>query len=191
MTSETGIGTRAFFRAFLDNPRYVASAVPSGRSLSALMVRDLPHHGPIVELGPGSGVFTQAMLARGISETDLHLVERHPDFARKLTINFPRATIHNGDAGRLPSLLGGSEIAAVVSGLPLLSLPKATTFRILEGAFRLLAPGAMFVQFTYGPKSPVPKAMAERLGLSVSYAGATLRNLPPARVYHIRRRHEA
>ncbi|MEI4469963.1 class I SAM-dependent methyltransferase [Frigidibacter sp. MR17.24] len=190
MTSESGIGARAFFREFLANPRYVASAVPSSRALAALMVRELPARGPIVELGPGSGVFTHAMLERGVDEADLHLVERHPDFARRLTISFPRATVHHGDAGRLPALFGHMRIEAMVSGLPLLSLPRATTYRILEGAFRLLVPGGSIIQFTYGPKAPVPPKMLKRLNLKADFVGATLLNLPPARVYRIRRADE-
>ncbi|WP_205749066.1 class I SAM-dependent methyltransferase [Frigidibacter oleivorans] len=182
------LGPAAFLAAFLRSPRRIASALPSGAALSDIMVRDIPLGVPILELGAGTGVFTRAMLHQGVAEADLTLIERHPGFARRLAACHPRARVLDGDAARLGRHLAKGDVAAAISGLPLLSMSTATKFRILASVFGALCRDGALYQFTYGPRAPVPAAMLKRLGLVAEEVGFTWRNLPPARVYRLSRR---
>lgn len=180
-----------FFRAWMRDPLRVASVTPSSPALAGLMVSRIDAlTGPVIELGPGTGVFTRALLARGVAEHDLILVEKGADFAAMLRMRFPRAAVLCVDA----SAIGRAElpltapVGAVVSGLPLLSMKPRTVFAILAGAFSHLREGGAFYQFTYGPRCPVPGVMLERLGLKATRVGHTYRNFPPATVYRFTRR---
>ncbi|WP_043621524.1 class I SAM-dependent methyltransferase [Ensifer sp. ZNC0028] len=180
-----------FFRAWLSDPLRVASVTPSSRSLARLITREIdPRHGPVLELGPGTGVFTRALIARGVREQDLVLVESGPDFAAVLKGRFPASTILAIDAARLaegrPEISTG--IGAAVSGLPLLSMPTRKVIAILSGIFLHMRPGGHLYQFTYGPRCPIPRPLLDRLGLRARHVGGTIRNFPPASVYRISRR---
>jgi len=146
--------------------------------------------GPVLELGPGTGVFTRALLARGIAQSDLTLIEYGPDFAQTLQLRFPEARVLRMDAAQLrrADLFTGAPVGAVISGLPLLSMSPRKVIAILSGSFHYLRPGGAFYQFTYGPRCPVPRPILDRLGLKATHVGRALRNLPPAAVYRITRR---
>jgi phospholipid N-methyltransferase len=157
--------------------------------LATVITADLPLSQPIIELGPGTGAFTLALLARGVPEHQLVLVEADPVFARALKGRFPRARVLTMDAVHLGSVAGffDEPAGAVVSGLPLLSLPIDQVVAILEGAFRHVTPEGAFYQFTYLPRCPVPWRVLYRLGLEAHRVGCTWANLPPAFVYSLRR----
>ncbi|MEA2951300.1 MAG: phosphatidylethanolamine/phosphatidyl-N-methylethanolamine N-methyltransferase [Alphaproteobacteria bacterium] len=166
--------------------------MPSSSVLADAITAEIsPATAPVIELGPGTGVFTQALLARGVLEESLALVEYGSDFARLLQLRFPRARTLWMDAARLKDveLFGGARAGAVVSGLPLLSMSPKKVIAILEGSFGHLRPEGAFYQVTYGPRCPVPRALLDRLGLKATRLGWTLANVPPAAVYRIRRRH--
>lgn len=180
-----------FFRAWLSEPLRVAAVVPSGRALSDLMVSEVsPKIGPIIELGPGTGAFTRALIAKGIAEENLALIEFGSEFAVKLNFHFPRARTLWMDAARLHDvvLFNGTPAGAVISGLPLLSMPPRKVLSILDGAFAHLRADGAFYQFTYGPRCPIPRPLLDRLGLKATFIGHTFANIPPAGVYRIRRR---
>lgn len=183
--------TLQFFRAWLSEPLRVAAVMPSGRALAALIVSEVSAEtGPILELGPGTGVFTRALLARGVAEENLALIEFGSEFAAKLNAEFPRAKTLCMDAARLRDveLFGDTPAGAVISGLPLLSMSPRTVYSILEGAFAHLRADGAFYQFTYGPRCPISRPLLDRLGLKASYLGGTFANVPPAAVYRIQRR---
>jgi phospholipid N-methyltransferase len=94
------------------------------------------------------------------------------------------------DAARLKSieLFDGEPVGAVVSGLPLLSMPANEVIAILDGAFAHMRADGAFYQFTYGPRCPVRRSVLERLGLKAVRIGGALANMPPASVYRIRKR---
>lgn len=180
-----------FFRSWVANPLTVAAVAPSGRSLARLMTAEISSaHGPVLELGAGTGAFTQALLDRGVAEHDLTLVECDPDFVGLLQRRFPQARVLRIDASRLAgqAVFHDADIGAVVSGLPLLSMPPRKVMRILSGAFGCIRPKGAFYQFTYGLQCPVPRTILDRLGLKATRIGGTVRNLPPAAVYRITRR---
>ncbi|QIE28137.1 Ornithine lipid N-methyltransferase (plasmid) [Caballeronia sp. SBC1] len=180
-----------FFRSWLSNPLSVSAVVPSGEALGRLITQNIdPCDSPVLELGPGTGVFTKALLGRGLSETELTLIESSPDFARLLRRRFPQSRVLLADASRLSTLdlFPPASIGAVVSGLPLLSMSRRRVISVLRGAFRYIRPDGAFYQFTYGFRCPVPHAILARLGLKATRVGQTVRNLPPAVVYRITRR---
>ena len=182
--------TRTFLRATRADTSRVGAIAPSGPTLTRLMTRDIGRHsGLVVELGPGTGVFTRALLKQGVRENDLTLVECCQEFAVLLREKFPKARVLQMDAGRLHQhepFLGGA-VGAIVSGLPLLNMSPPSVLRILRGSFRWMRPSGAFYQFTYGPRCPVSKRYLERLGLSASCTGRALVNLPPASVYRIQK----
>jgi phosphatidylethanolamine/phosphatidyl-N-methylethanolamine N-methyltransferase len=180
-----------FFRAWISNPLRVAAVAPSGNALADLITREISSDtGPVLELGPGMGAFTRALLARGVSEPDLTLIEYGSDFVRLLSVRFPSARVLWMDASWLAreKIFEGAPLGAVVSGLPLLAMPPRKVMAILAGAFGHLRPGGAFYQFTYGPRCPVPRPLLDRLGLKATRIGRALVNVPPAAVYRISRR---
>jgi phosphatidylethanolamine/phosphatidyl-N-methylethanolamine N-methyltransferase len=139
--------------------------------------------GPVIELGPGTGPVTEALVAQGIDPARLILVEFNPDFCRLLRTRYPAATVVQGDAYRLRRLLEAiarEPAAAIVSGLPLVTKPVRTRLRLISDALALLAPGAPFVQFTYAMVTPIPKALA---GIKAEASELIWLNVPPARVW--------
>ncbi|MBR0641918.1 class I SAM-dependent methyltransferase [Plastoroseomonas hellenica] len=191
MSDSTFADAFGFFRAWLGNPLRVAAMLPSGRALSSLITSEISAEtGPVVELGPGTGAFTRALIARGVAQEKLALIEYGSEFAVKLHHRFPRARTLWMDASRLKGveLFGGTPAGAVVSGLPVLSMPPRKVIAILDGAFAKLRPDGAFYQFTYGPTCPIPRALLDRLGLKATHIGRALANIPPAAVYRISRR---
>jgi phosphatidylethanolamine/phosphatidyl-N-methylethanolamine N-methyltransferase len=195
MPSVEPAGTALFLKRWLRRPFATGAVVPSGRLLATTMARATraavegwPGH--VVELGAGTGEVTKALVAAGIAAERLVLVERDPEFATFLRRHFQGPRIVEGDAARLPKLLadhGIAPIAAVVSSLPLLSLPADIVNGIVSGVFEALPRGAALVQFTYGPKSPVPRALRERLRLEGAHGKRIWRNVPPAVVWAFRK----
>lgn len=179
-----------FIRSWVEKPLAIGAVTPSGRVLARTMARyvDTSIPGPVVELGPGTGPVTEALVAHGVPQKRLVLVEFNPGFCRILRQRFPEATVVQGDAYSLRRTLGEvleEPAAAVVSGLPLLNKPMRTRIRLINEAFGLMQDNAPFVQFTYSMTAPpIPK------GLSRIAAEASERiwmNLPPARVWCYRR----
>lgn len=180
-----------FFFAWLRNPLRVASITPSSTTLASLVTREISADtGPVMELGPGTGPFTYALLERGVREHDLTLIEYGSDFVRLLQERFPQARVLWMDASALDKypLFEGALVGAVVSGLGILAMPPQKVMAIMKGAFSYLRPGGAFYQITYGPRCPVPDAILDRLDLQSVCIGQTYRNVPPASVYRISRR---
>jgi phospholipid N-methyltransferase len=187
-----------FFRQWLRNPRAMAALSPSSRQLARLMIDQLPARSQrIVELGGGTGVFTQALLDSGIESGNLLVVELNDELHQLLKRRFPAVRVIRGDAQDLEAIVRDAAFAsadgvdAVVSGLGLLSMSRATQRAILSAVFSVLGASGRFVQFTYGPASPLSRELLGELGLEVVRAGVAWLNVPPASVYvYTRRRAE-
>jgi phosphatidylethanolamine/phosphatidyl-N-methylethanolamine N-methyltransferase len=178
-----------FFRTWIEKPLSMGAVTPSGKALARTMADfvDPDSDGPVIELGPGTGPVTEALVARGIDPARLVLVEFDPTFCRLLRKRYPEATVVQGDAYRLRMLLTSvlcQPAAAVVSGLPLFTKPLRMRLRLLQEAFGLMAGGAPFVQFTYAAYSPIPRRL-ERVNSEASERIWT--NIPPARVWVYRK----
>ncbi|HXZ21779.1 MAG TPA: rRNA adenine N-6-methyltransferase family protein [Pseudolabrys sp.] len=179
-----------FIRSWIEKPISTGAVIPSSRVLARAMARyvDPRSKGPVIELGPGTGPVTQALVQHGVDPARLVLVEFNPDFCRLLRTRYPSATVVQGDAYRLKRLLGASmdePAAAVVSGLPLVTKPLRTRLRLISDAMTLLAAGAPFVQFTYAMLPPIPKELS---GVRAEASELIWMNLPPARVWVYRGR---
>jgi len=174
-----------FIRTWIGKPLSTGAVMPSSKALARTMARyvDPAASGPVIELGPGTGPVTEAMVERGVDPSRLVLVEFNPDFCRLLRTRYPRATVVQGDAYRLRRLLDTyirSPASAIVSGLPLVTKPVRTRLRLISDAMALLAPGAPFVQFTYAMVTPIPKALN---GIKAEPSELIWMNVPPARVW--------
>ncbi|MBI5261481.1 MAG: methyltransferase [Bradyrhizobium sp.] len=178
-----------FLRSWIEKPLHVGAVMPSGRPLARTMAQyvDLESDAPVIELGPGTGAITQALVERGIDQKRLVLVEYNPSFCALLRDRYPQAKIVQGDAYRLRDTLWnvlGTRASAVVSGLPLVTKPMLTRLKLIRDAFALLAPGEPFVQFTYAVVPPIPKSLP---GVSTEASERIWMNLPPARVWVYRK----
>lgn len=185
-----------FIKSWLENPATTGAVSPSGRALSRMMARyvDPTLTGPIVELGPGTGPVTEALLRRGIAPERLVLVEFDAAFCKLLARRYPGCRVIQGDAyalGRTLRPVLSQPAAAVVSSLPLLNRPEHHRFSLLDDAFALMHPGAPFVQFTYGLSSPIPRqGFASFTPFEARVSAPVWLNLPPARVWVYRSREE-
>ncbi len=163
--------------------------MPSGRPLARTMAHyvDPDSTGPVVELGPGTGAITSALIERGVEQKRLVLVEYNPSFCALLRDRYPQAKVVQGDAYTLRESLRSvlaAPATAVVSGLPLVTKPMLTRLKLIRDAFVALAPGAPFVQFTYSVVPPIPKSLP---GVSTEASERIWMNLPPARVWVYRK----
>jgi len=177
-----------FLRSWIEKPLHMGAVMPSGKMLARTMARyvDTESNAPVIELGPGTGAITDALIARGIDQKRLVLVEFNPGFCALLRERYPQASIVQGDAYHLDKTLKGiSEPAsAVVSGLPLVTKPMLTRLRLIRDAFAKLIPGAPFIQFTYAVVPPIPKSLS---GVSTESSERVWMNVPPERVWVYRK----
>jgi phosphatidylethanolamine/phosphatidyl-N-methylethanolamine N-methyltransferase len=178
-----------FIRSWFEKPLATGAVMPSGRVLARTMARyvDPKVEGPVVELGPGTGPVTEALVTRGIDPARLVLVEFNPDFSRLLRQRYPSATVVQGDAYGVRRLLEGllkQPAAAIVSGLPLVTKPMRMRVRLLHEALGIMRPGAPFIQFTYSTMPPIPRTLAR---VQTEASERIWMNLPPARVWVYRK----
>jgi phosphatidylethanolamine/phosphatidyl-N-methylethanolamine N-methyltransferase len=178
-----------FLRSWIEKPLHMGAVMPSGRVLARTMAQyvDIKSTGPVVELGPGTGAITNALIERGVDQKRLVLVEYNPGFCALLRDRYPHAKVVQGDAYKLRDSLWNvlsSPASAVVSGLPLVTKPMLTRLKLIRDAFLALAPGAPFVQFTYSVVPPIPKSLP---GVSTEASERIWMNLPPARVWVYRK----
>lgn len=167
-------------------PGRTGAIAPSSGALARAMTRELsPETGAVVELGGGTGRITEAILGRGVPAQRLAVFETNPVFADLLRGRFADVRILDLDATRVAET-PLADVGAVVSGLPMLAIAARDQHAIMEGAFRLMRPGGVFVQFTYGWRSPIQHKVREALGLEWTRSRWVIGNLPPARVYRFR-----
>jgi len=179
-----------FWRKLLENPRLTGAVAPSGPFLARAMARamGIPRDGLVIELGPGTGPVTKALIEHGVARENLVLVEYDPSFCRLLAQRFAPARVIQGDAYDLTKTLqefAGAQIVAIVSSLPLLNQPPPLRAKLIDDAFALMGPLGVFVQFTYGLDSPAPRKAC--INKYSGYCSPPIwRNLPPARVWTYR-----
>jgi phosphatidylethanolamine/phosphatidyl-N-methylethanolamine N-methyltransferase len=178
-----------FFRRWLANPLRVGSVIPSSAALAQLVASHIQRGGDdyILELGAGTGAITRGLLAGGLPEDRLLLVELDPKMSAVLSREFPGVQIITGDATKLTEIVPGhicGRIGTVISGLPVLGRPLEFQQAIVDAAFAVVRPGGAMLQYTYAPMSPLPR---RRLGLTGKLLGWAANNLPPAAVWRFTR----
>ena len=181
----------SFLVQYLRNPKEVGALLPSGSVAAGLITREIDaRHAPVLELGPGTGSFTRAILAQGVKPADLTLVETNAEFCAHLRRDFPGTHVHCINAAEIAKrdLFGGRKVGAVVSGVPFLLLKPGEALAILESVFEVMRPDAALYQVTYGFTAPFPRDVMRALDLVSTQVGRTFRNAPPAAVYRLMRR---
>ena len=178
-----------FLRSWIEKPLHMGAVMPSSKLLARTMAQyvDRESKGPVIELGPGTGAITNALIEHGVDQKRLVLVEYNPGFCALLRDRYPQAKVVQGDAYALRASLDkvlDAPASAVVSGLPLVTKPMLTRLKLMRDAFLALAPGAPFVQFTYSVAPPIPKSLP---GVSTEASERIWMNLPPARVWVYRK----
>jgi phosphatidylethanolamine/phosphatidyl-N-methylethanolamine N-methyltransferase len=178
-----------FLRSWIEKPLHMGAVMPSSKLLARTMAQyvDVDSKGPVIELGPGTGAITNALIEHGVDQKRLVLVEYNPGFCALLRDRYPQAKVVQGDAYALRDSLGevlAAPASAVVSGLPVVTKPMLTRLKLMRDAFLALAPGAPFVQFTYSVAPPIPKSLP---GVSTEASERIWMNLPPARVWVYRK----
>ena len=181
-----------FWRRYLHRPLGVGGVAPSGSALAAAMVQTLAAGAGdvIVEIGPGTGPFTRALLASGVAPGKLILVEFDPEFVRHLRHRFPGVTVLQGDAQDLPRLLkeqGHDKVPRILSGLPLRSMPEPVRAGISRAMATSLADDGTLVQFSYFLAPPLAEAEVAACGLKARRARTVVANIPPAFVWRYSR----
>jgi phosphatidylethanolamine/phosphatidyl-N-methylethanolamine N-methyltransferase len=178
-----------FWRQYLRRPLGIGAIAPSSPSLARAMVAALRAKSDdvVVELGPGTGVFTRELVKCGIAGDRLILIEFDPGFAAYLRKAFKGVTVIEGDARQLPGILSKlnrGRVPKVLSGLPLRSMKPETRSEIAEAVANSLEPGGTLVQFTYFSAPPLPQTE----WFEVERTGMVLANLPPAFIWRYVRR---
>lgn len=178
--------TALFLREVFSQPRQVGAIMPSSRNLAAAMARWLPDdpEAYVLELGPGTGAVTEALLRQGLAESRLIAIEKSPKLASHLRRRFPHSRIITGDALHLDRLLVKQArlavpVAAVVSSLPLLNFDPRTAQRLVDKIQSVLAPQGRLVQYSYHLGNKRAKSLA---AFKQSASDIVWFNLPPARV---------
>jgi phosphatidylethanolamine/phosphatidyl-N-methylethanolamine N-methyltransferase len=190
-TRRPGLGDNArFLKSLVATPRLTGAVAPSGRALARAMAAAIgsPPRGLVIELGPGTGPVTRSLIEAGLPPSRLVLVEYDSAFCTMLKSRFGDMHVIQGDAYDLPRTLApfaGQPIAAVVSSLPLLNQPTPLRTNLIADAFGLMGPAGVFVQFTYGLQSPIPREFCANR-YSAARSRPILLNLPPAFVWTYR-----
>lgn len=178
-----------FFKGWIDRPKLVGSIMPTSGVTARRMASVVnPASGlPVLEIGPGTGVVTKAILASGIKPEDLYTVEYSPEFVRHLDRLYPEVNVIEGDAFNLDAALGDKRdlvFDSVVSAIPLLNFPMDRRIRLIEDLLSRIPAGRPVVQITYGPRSPVPAGKGD---YEVSHYDFVIRNVPPSQLWVYRR----
>jgi phosphatidylethanolamine/phosphatidyl-N-methylethanolamine N-methyltransferase len=178
-----------FFKGMMQGPKTVGSIVPTSSITARKMASVIePDSGlPVLELGPGTGAITKAILARGVKPENLVAIEYSTDFYAHLLKLYPGVHFINGDAFDLDRTLGvlkGQTFDSVVSGIPLLNFPMQARVALLESLLDRLPAGRPVVQISYGPVSPII-ARPERY--HIQHFDFIVRNIPPAQLWIYRR----
>jgi phosphatidylethanolamine/phosphatidyl-N-methylethanolamine N-methyltransferase len=174
----------SFVARMARNPRAIGAISPATPALAEAMAGqiDFARPGRVLELGPGTGAITRALIRRGLGAERVLAIEADPTFARMLRSRFPGLDVVEGDAtdaGRIEAL---GPFNGIISSLPLLNFPTHERVGLVLALLRLLPPGAPFVQYSYGVRPPLPRSH----DVEVALAEKVWRNLPPARVWVFR-----
>jgi phosphatidylethanolamine/phosphatidyl-N-methylethanolamine N-methyltransferase len=180
-----------FIKGMISTPKTVGAIMPTSARMANRMasIIDTGSGLPVLELGPGTGVITKAILDKGVKPENLVSVEYSSDFVRHLRGKYPGVNFINGDAFSLAETLQnyrGQQFDCVISGIPLLNFPMHQRVKLMEDLLKLIPVGRPIVQFSYGPVSPV---VARPDSYQIKHFDFIVRNIPPAQIWHYRKTH--
>jgi phosphatidylethanolamine/phosphatidyl-N-methylethanolamine N-methyltransferase len=174
-----------FFKGWMDGPKSVGAILPTSGVTARRMASVItPQSGlPVLELGPGTGIITKAILQKGITPENLVSIEFSTDFYQHLAKTFPRVNFINGDAFDLEKTLGNfrdRQFDCVISAIPMLSFPMERRIALLEDLLDRMPRGRPVMQITYGPVSPI---VARPDRYQIKHYDFVVRNIPPAQLW--------
>ena len=178
-----------FYSGWIANPKVVGAIAPTSVSMARIMASAARCDAglKVLELGPGNGVTTRAILEHGVAPENLFAVEFTERFLPGLRLRYPGVNFIHGDAlniSQISAELGIEKFDTAISGLPLLNFPVGDRARLVERVLDQLEPGRPLIQFSYGLRPPVP---ARDGHFTVTQVDSVLLNLPPARIWAYRR----
>ncbi len=182
-------GKLDFYKGWLSNPKGVGAIAPSSPAMARKMAEEtrVGNDKKVLEVGPGTGVFTGAILARGVHPDNLFAIEYNKSFLPGLRQRFPEVTFIHGDALDIEAIAREQSIEkfdTIISGLPLLNFPSAKRVQFVESMLDHLEPGRPLIQFSYGLSPPVPVSSNHFVA---QHLGSVFGNLPPARIWAYKR----
>lgn len=182
-----------FFKGWMDNAKAVGAIIPTSSITARRMasVVDPAADSRVLELGPGTGVITRAILDRGVKPENLVSIEYSKEFVERLVCDFPGVNFVHGSAFDLETLVApwnDRPFDSVVSAIPMLNFPLAERVRLIERLLDLMPAGRPVMQITYGAHSPIP---AGRGSYAIERFDFIMRNIPPAHLWIYRRRADA
>ncbi|CCF22003.1 Phosphatidylethanolamine N-methyltransferase/phosphatidyl-N-methylethanolamine N-methyltransferase protein [Pseudorhizobium banfieldiae] len=174
-----------FFKGWIDGPKSVGAILPTSAVTARRMASVInPASGlPVLELGPGTGIITKAIIDRGVAAENIVSIEYSTDFYQHLKRTIPGVNFINGDAFDLDTTLGDwkdRKFDAVISAIPMLSFPMEKRIALLEDLLDRMPPGRPVVQITYSPVSPID-ARPDRF--HIRHLDFVVRNIPPAQLW--------
>ncbi|UVC08946.1 methyltransferase domain-containing protein [Rhizobium sp. TH2] len=180
-----------FIKGVISTPKTVGAIMPTSARMANRMasIIDTGSGLPVLELGPGTGVITRAILDKGVKPENVVSVEYSSDFVRHLRGKYPGVNFINGDAFSLAETLEnyrGQKFDCVISGIPLLNFPMHQRVKLIEDLLKLVPVGRPVVQFSYGPVSPV---VARPDSYTIKHFDFIMRNIPPAQIWHYKKLH--
>jgi phosphatidylethanolamine/phosphatidyl-N-methylethanolamine N-methyltransferase len=173
-----------FLRGLVNDPKGVSAPTPSSPALAHAIAAEVDpsREGLVIELGPGTGVVTQALLQRGVPADRLVAIEQEPNFAQLMRERFPAIQLCQRDAVNFEHCLqAGAKVAVIVSGLPLLNFPLEVRRSLLRRALACQDSGGSFIQLSYSWRPPVAPEPNMLLSKKIVW-----RNFPPAHVWTYR-----
>jgi phosphatidylethanolamine/phosphatidyl-N-methylethanolamine N-methyltransferase len=181
------LSNNKFLQALLKSPREMGSVTPSSDYLAGAMTRHVnPKTDRVLELGPGTGVISKKLIANGLPQERLILLEKSQQLALALHHFFPQTQIISGDASQLSNLIPETDYAQIdctISSLPLLNFSANLRKQIIEQVFLAMKPAGRLVQFTYSPFAPISPELAKTLKIKGTRTDWIIRNIPPATVW--------
>ena len=178
-----------FAKNFVSKPKTVGAVAPTSARMAKIMASAVrPNSGlPVLELGPGTGVITKAILDTGIKPEQLVSIEFASSFLPGLKRRFSGVQFVHGDAFEMEEIMRSlqiDEFDCVISALPLLNFAVTQRIRYVNSGLNIIAPGRPMVQFSYSPRPPVPPRPRH---FTVKHKATVFRNIPPAKIWHYQR----
>jgi phosphatidylethanolamine/phosphatidyl-N-methylethanolamine N-methyltransferase len=168
-----------FLKNFIKSPMKVGSLVPSSKKTAQKIGQAIKlDDGYLLELGPGTGIFTEEIIKAGIPEEKIIALEIDPHFASMLRTKFPKMQVICGDATK--SIPNQFKISTIVSGIPLLTLSKEKRIALMENIVKMMDKKSSFIQISYSPISPVPWKL---FNLKQHKIALIWQNFPPVNIF--------
>jgi len=185
--------TLTFLKNFARHPTRVGAVAPSSAGLVEAMVEsfDWEKAKNVVEFGPGTGVFTKAVVPRLHAQANFFAIERSAELAETTRSRCPGVTVYEDSVTNVAELCrreSMGQVDAIICGLPWASFSESLQTEIMEAMLEVLAPGGQFATFAYWQGVVLPAGMRFSRRLhntfsSVKRSHTVWRNLPPAFVY--------